>query len=189
MKTLLKSFGVLWVLFILFSTRAAFGQAAMLRVGDTVEIRLAGVPAEEMGQFSAPYTIDDSGSMNLPYIGLIKIAGLGVSQAQVAIESKLKADKIYTHPTVTINIPNTTRFVNIGGQVRSPGRIPYRADLTLMSAINSAGGFTDYADKKRVTLTRDSKVQKIDTRQLLAHPEKDTKVLPGDQINVPQSWL
>ena len=112
-----------------------------------------------------------------------------VPQAQSLIENKLKTEKIYTHPTVTINVPNASRFVNVGGQVRSPGRIVYSSDLTLMSAINSAGGPTDFADKKRVTLTRDGKTEKIDIRDFIAHPEKDRKILPGDQINVPQQGM
>lgn len=170
----------------LFAARSASAQA-VLRPGDSVEIRLAGVPTEEIAQFSAPYTIDEGGMLNLPYIGLVKAAGLPANKAQSAIEEKLKSEKIYTHPTVTIAIQGTTRFVNIGGSVRGPGRIAYTPDLTLMSAINAAGGFNDFADRKRVRLVRDGKVEVIDTRALSKDPSKDPRVLPGDQIEVPQS--
>jgi polysaccharide export outer membrane protein len=158
-----------------------------LRPGETVEIRLAGVPAEEIAQFSAQYPIDDSGMVNLPYINLVKIAGIPMSQAQTVIEEKLKSAKIYTHPTITVSMQATQRFVNVGGSVRAPGRVPYTPDLTLMSTINAAGGFNDFADRKRVRLTRDSKVQVIDTRKISKDPSLDQKVLPGDQIEIPQS--
>jgi polysaccharide export outer membrane protein len=189
MKTHLKSpaLCLLLAVFLHAFTPHLRADGAGLRVGDILEIRLAGVPSEEMVQFSAPYTVDDAGSVNLPYIGLVKVAGLPVNQAQLAIESKLQQDKIYTHPTVTINIPNASRFVSVGGQVRAPGRIPYSADLTLMSAINAAGGFNDYADRKRVRMVREKQAQVIDTRKLVKNPDQDPKILPGDQIEVPQS--
>ena len=139
--------GLFVALLMIFSARAVFAQA-LLRNGDTLELRISGVPAEEVSQFSAPYTVDDNGALNLPYIGSIKVAGMLVNQAQTLIETKLKNGKIFTQPTITLNLAQTARFVNVGGQVRSPQRVPYTPDLTLMSAINAAGGFNDYADKK-----------------------------------------
>lgn len=163
---------------------------SVLRTGDTVEIRLAGVPSEEMSQFSAPYTVDSKGMLNIPYIGLMKAVGLQASQIQRNIEEKLKADKIYTHPTVTVSTQNFSRFVNIGGPgVRSPQRVPYTADLTVMSAISAAGGFSDFADRKRVRLIRDGKATTMDIRKFLEQPTLDPAVQPGDQIEVPASMF
>jgi len=186
MKSMSKILGTLALLLLMCGARTALAQAT-IRIGDTIEVRLAGVPIEEMSQFSAPYTVDDSGSLNLPYIGLLKVTGLAYNQAQVLIETKLKVEKIYTNPTITI-APGA-RFVTVGNQVKAPGRIPYSADLKLLGAINAAGGFTDYADKKHVHLTRDNKIQIIDAKDIAKHPEKDIPILPGDQIDVPQGWL
>ena len=183
MKRLIQLFTVLLVL---GAARTAMAQAG-LRAGDSIEIRLAGVPVDEIQQFSAPYTIDETGMVNLPYIGQIKAGGMSATQAQVVIENKLKAEKIFTHPTVTIGVQQSSRFVNIGGAVRNPGRVVYTADLTLMSAINAAGGFNDFADRKRVRMVRESKAEVIDTRKLMKDPSLDRKVQPGDQIEVPQS--
>ncbi len=163
----------------------AFAQSA-LRVGDTVDIRLSGVPPEEVGQFSAPYTIDDAGMLNLPYIGLIKGKGLLANQLQTAIEQKLKADKIYTHPTVAVLVSNNARFVNVRGAVKTPMRVVYTPDLTFMSAINAAGGLSEFAGKK-VRLSRDGKLTIIDIRKISEDPSKDFPVQPGDQIEVLQS--
>lgn len=165
-----------------------FAQAT-LRAGDIVDIRLSGVPAEEIGQFSAQYTVDDAGMLNLPYINQVRAVGLAANQLQTSIQNKLMADEIYTHPTITVQVPQGGRFVSAGGSVRTPGRIPYTADLTLMSTINSAGGFNDFADKKKVRLVHDGKVRIIDARKILNDPSLDVKVFPGDQIDVPQSWF
>jgi len=186
MKLPARFLTLLLILTGLCAGRAAFAQS-VLRPGDTVEVRLAGVPVEEIQQFSATYTVDDDGMLNLPYIGLVKAGGLQPSDAQQAVQRKLKAEKIFTHPTVTISVQGNTRFVNVGGAVRGPGRVVYTPDLTLMSAINAAGGFNDFADRKRVRFVRGGKAIVIDTRKLLEDPSKDPPVHPGDQIEVPQS--
>ncbi len=168
-------------------TPALFAQSA-LRVGDDIEIRLAGVPPEEVGQFSAPYTVDEDGMVNIPYIGPMKAAGLQASQLQVNIEKKLRSDKIYTHPTVVVIIGNNTRFVNVRGAVRNPMRVSYTPDLTFISAINAAGGPSEFAGKK-ARLSRGGKLTIIDMRAIAEDPTKDFPVKPGDQIEVLTSWF
>ena len=180
-KLLLIAFGILSV------ASACFAQAP-LRQGDTLEIRLTGVPSEEIQQFTAVYTVDDSGSINLPYIGYEKAVGLLPNQLQASIEKKLKDEEIYTHPTITVVVQAGQRFISLGGSVRAPGRIPYTPDLTVMSAVNAAGGFNDFADQKRVRVVHEGKAQTIDTRKIRKDPTLDLKVFPGDQIEVPQSW-
>jgi len=170
----------------LLSPRTSLAQA-VLRAGDILDIRLGGVPPEEQAALSATQTVDDSGMVNIPYIGKVKVAGLDSDHAQQIIESRLVAGKIYTHPAITITVQTNTRFVNVAGEVKGSGRISYTADLTVMSSIAAAGGFTDFADRKRVKLTRNGKVQVLDTRKFSIDPSLDVKVVPGDQIFVPQS--
>ena len=186
MKRIFALFAALALLGLLWTPTAAAQSA--LRVGDMVEIRLAGVPPEEVGTFSAMHTLDEAGMINLPYIGLVKSAGLKANQLQVLIEKRLKEEKIYTQPIVTVVIGNNTRFVNVRGAVRAPQRVPYTADLTLMSAINAAGGFSEFAGKK-VRLARDGKLTVIDTSRIAKDPSKDFPVQPGDQIEALTSWF
>ncbi|MEO5755011.1 MAG: SLBB domain-containing protein [Chthoniobacterales bacterium] len=82
-----------------------------------------------------------------------------------------------------------TRFVNIGGAVRSPNRIPFTEDMTLLTAISAAGGFNDFADQKRVRLLRGSEAKVYDVRQFRREPALDPKLQPGDKIEVPQSFF
>lgn len=161
-------------------------QTATLRPGDSVDIRIANVPAEDMAQFSAPYTVDDAGMLNLPYIGNIKAGGMAPSQVQVAIQQKLVAEGIYTNPTVTVAPPAGQRFVVVGGAVRAPGRVPYTADLTLMSAITAGGGPSDFAGDK-IRLIRGGKVEFFSRKQLYKDPAKDPRIAPGDQVEIIQS--
>lgn len=164
----------------------AFAQA-VLRVGDPIELRIGGVPQDEQIQVNNTYTVDATGFVSLPYINKVNAAGLTPSQLARAIEEAYRTGKIYTNPNVTILIQPAARFVNVGGAVRTPMRVPFTEDMTLLTAINAAGGFNDFADQKRVRLLRGSKVQIFDVRQFRKNPGKDVGLQPGDRVEVPQT--
>lgn len=179
------------IAFFFCATSALFAQAT-LRPGDTVDIRLAGVNVpDETQMFSAQYTVDGQGMVNLPYINNIKAAGLHPSQLQIAIQNALIAGKIYTHPTITVSVagngPNSARFVNVGGEVKAPQRIVYTADLTVMNAIIAAGGFTEYANQHKIRWTHGDKVTMLDAAKLRKNPASDPKISPGDNVEVSAS--
>ena len=167
---------------------AVFGQA-MLRVGDPVDLKIGGVPAEEQAQVNNIYTVDANGAVNLPYINKVKAEGLSPSQLASSIEATYRANKIYTNPTITIVMQPQSRFVNVGGAVRAPTRVPFTEDMTLLTAINAAGGFNDFADQKRVRLLRGKNVTMYDVREFRRNPSKDVTLQPGDRVEVPQSFF
>jgi len=164
-----------------------FAQAAALRNGDTVELHIAGVPAEDQQQFQGVYTIDENGMINLPYIGLVKAGGLAPSQVQIAVQNALITAQIYTSPTITVQPAAGARYINVGGAVRGPGRIPYTSDLTLLSTINAAGGASDFAGDK-VRLVRKGKVTWYSRKKLDKDPSKDPTMEPGDSVEILESW-
>ena len=167
---------------------AAFGQAT-LRVGDPVELKVGGVPAEEQLQLNNTYTVDATGSINVPYINKIKAEGLTPAQLSRSIEETYRAEKIFTNPNITILMQPTARFVNVGGSVRTPMRVPFTEDMTLLAAVSAAGGFNDFADQKRVRLLRGNEVKVYDVRQFRRDPSQDVKLQPGDRVEVPQTFF
>ena len=158
-----------------------------LRNGDTVDVRIANVPPEDQQQLDGPYTVDESGMLNLPFVGMIKAGGLPPSQVQIAIQNKLVSDGIYTNPTITVNPPAGMRFISVSGAVKAPGRIPYTPDLTLMTTISAAGGPSDFAGDK-IRLTRGGKLQFFSRKKLYKDPSQDPRTEPGDQIEIVESW-
>jgi protein involved in polysaccharide export with SLBB domain len=176
------------LLFFFALAAFAFGQAT-LRVGDPVELKISGVPTDEQTQVNNIYTVDASGSINLPYINKVKAAGLEPAQVAAAIESTYRAEKIFTNPTITILMQPAARFVNVGGAVRNPSRVPFTEDMTLLTAINAAGGFNDFADQKRVRLLRGNDAKTYDVRQVRRDPSQDIRLQPGDRVEVPQSFF
>ncbi|MEO7166654.1 MAG: polysaccharide biosynthesis/export family protein [Chthoniobacterales bacterium] len=162
---------------------------AVLRSGDPIEMRISGVPADEQTQVNNVYTVDANGMVNMPYINKVRAGGLTPAQLAAAIEGGYKSAGIFTNPTITIVMQPQARFVNVGGAVRSPNRIPFTEDLTMLTAINAAGGFNDFADQKRVRLLRGNEAKVYDVRQFRRDPGLDPRLQPGDKIEVPQSFF
>jgi len=158
-----------------------------MRSGDNIEIRLGGVPFEEITQVTGPYTVDTAGFVNMPHIGRIKAAGLTQDELQLAIEKSYRDNQIYTRPTITVSVATQTRFVNVGGEVRLPQRVPYTPDLSVLSAINAAGGFTEFANQGNVRLLRGDKVTMVDIRKVRKDPSLDVTLRPGDSVEVVRS--
>ena len=173
---------------LIFLASFAFADA-VLRAGDPVEMRISGVPSEEQTQINNVYTVDNNGLVNMPYINKVRAAGMTPAQLAAAIENGYKSAGIYTNPTITIVMQPQSRFVNVGGAVRAPTRVPFTEDLTLFNAINAAGGFNDFADQKRVRLLRGNEAKVYDVRQFRKDPGLDPKLQPGDKIEVPQSFF
>jgi len=174
---------------VLFAFTLSAHAQATLRVGDPVELKVSGVPAEEQAQVNNMYTVDASGSVNLPYINKVRAEGLTPAQLAASIEGSYRSGKIYTNPTITILMQPTARFVNVGGAVRSPSRVPFTEDMTLLTAINAAGGFNDFADQRKVRVLRGRDVKVFDVRESRRDPSRDIKLQPGDRVEVPQSFF
>lgn len=160
-----------------------------LRSGDSLEIRLGGVPLEEINQVTGVYTVDTEGFVNVPGVGKVRASGNSQSELQSNIEAAFKAQGIYTNPTVTVSVPAGARFVNVGGEVRLPQRIPYTPDLTVLSAITAAGGFTEFAAQSRVRIYRGTKFSVINIRRIRDNPGLDIPLQPGDTVEIFRSFF
>jgi polysaccharide export outer membrane protein len=158
-----------------------------LRSGDQINLRLAGVPPEETSQVSGVYTVDGAGNINLPYIGKVHVAGLRQADVQNSVESNYRSKGIYTSPIITISV-QFDRLVDVEGDVRSPQRVRYTPDLTLLGAISASGGFTEYADQTKVSILRNGSRTFVNVKKVRQNMEADPSLQPGDKISVPRSF-
>jgi polysaccharide export outer membrane protein len=177
------------VLLLVFATAVCAHAQATLRIGDPVEVKVGGVPPEDQNQVNNTYTVDSNGAVNLPYIGKVHAEGMTPAQLARSIEDNYRSNKVYTNPNVTILMQPSARFVNVGGAVRLPSRVPFTEDMTLLTAINAAGGFNDFADQRHVRLLRGSEATVYDVRKFRKDPSQDVKLRPGDRVEVPQSFF
>lgn len=167
--------------------RAADAPATM-RPGDSFDMRLTGVPEEFIRDIaSLQYTIGPDGTVNIPHIGKTRASGLTSTQLEDAIQAKYIAGKIFTNPTVIVNVAQGARFVSISGGVKGPGKQQWTSDMTLGSAIGGAGGLGEFSNGKGIRIIRDSKVfGAYNFKDITKDPSRDPKLLPGDQVIVPE---
>jgi len=159
--------------------------------GRPIKIEIMGVPADEKSRIDAMYPVSESGTINLPFIGIVQAAGMRPEQLATVIQSRYRNSGIYTNPTIqvmsdSINTQIDVLVVHVGGQVRKTGPVPYTTGLTLYQAVQAAGGATEFGSMKRVSIFRAGKKTTYDLTkgQFMSIP-----LSPNDTIEVPQkSW-
>lgn len=156
----------------------------LLRGGDTLIIRLTGVPTQDQGIFEVK--IDESGKISMPHIGSLVAANTTTVELKKLIESTYLKEEIFTNPNVTVDLKEQ-RFVDVTGEVRMPQRVPYTKDLTALGAVAACGGFTDFANRRRVRLTQGGATQEFNAKEIQADQGKDIRLRPNDKIQVDRS--
>lgn len=92
-------------------------------------------------------------------------------------------------PGDIIYVPQQLGKINVVGQVRSPGVLPYRDNLTIFDAISFTGGYNpDTADLTNATFTHDGHTSPINLEPMLMHGDMagNMVMVPGDQISIPE---
>lgn len=180
---------LLIVLSAFFTIQMAVAQEAKLRRSDAIQIKISGVPQEDEAMISDVYTIDDRGAIELPYINVsIKAEGLTPSVLARRIKEIYKNTKIFKYPSISVTGKDqekmVTRRVAVSGEVRTERVVPFVEGMRLLEAITGAGGFSDFADKRKVRVMRGNQTYTCDLRNPSSYPEQNLKLLPGDQVIV-----
>ncbi|MFT4548087.1 MAG: protein involved in polysaccharide export with SLBB domain [Pseudoalteromonas tetraodonis] len=183
MKLLSK---LLLVLLFVLPT-AALAQETALKSGQSFGLRISGVPGDEVALVSAMYGISDAGTIKLPYLkSAITAAGLKPSDLARKIEAAYRTAQIYTQPTIQVDSNTATtkesRFLSVVGEVKAPRSVNYAPGLTLLDAIAQCGGFTDFADEKKIKVTRAGKVTYHNLSKSAA--TENVKLQPNDIVTV-----
>lgn len=179
-------------LLFLFLVVFAFSQAnAQIRVNQTLEISIQGVPASEQSRLNSTYQVSASGTITMWEIGSIRASGLTADQLGVRIANEYKQRGIYTNPNFQVILPSDTGLVTksyvVGGAVRSSGPKPFTDGMTLFGAIQAAGGESEFGAVTRIKLFRGGKVR---TLNLKNNTDKNFRIRPDDMIEVPQkNWI
>jgi polysaccharide export outer membrane protein len=152
------------------------------RVGDTVRVDFSNLSRDQISPHEEQ--IKDDGTITLPYVGSVKAEGKTTGELQAALNEAYK--KYFREMTVTVRWPN--RFYSVGGEVKTPNRQEYVGSTTVIKAIQSAGDLTEYANRRKIQLTRaNGKTYIINYDKALRDSKLDLPVYPGDQIHVPLS--
>lgn len=149
-----------------------------LSSGDIIKISVFGEPDLSFAEIR----LTDAGTFSYPFLGEVDAKGKTPSQIQRLLTEELKKGYLID-PRVSVSVLTYREFF-ISGEVKLPGGYPYQPGLTLDRAIALAGGLTERASTKRITITRGAGAERtIDKASL------ETLVLPGDTITIDQGFF
>ncbi|PTM47987.1 polysaccharide export outer membrane protein [Sphingomonas aerolata] len=112
-------------------------------------------------EMSRELQVDASGHISLPLVGSIDANGKTRDELAALIQNALRG-RYLRDPHVTVNIRSSvSQVVTIDGQVTEPGLYPVTNQMTLMRALASAKGMTEYAKVDDVVILRTVNGQKI----------------------------
>ncbi len=162
---------------------AVAGGSSLLRVGDSISVTFLDIPIERPLPKVETTVTEDGKVTSLPFGVTVQAAGKTPSQVQDAIHDAL-VPKYFVR--LTANVKTEGRCYFVGGEVKIPNRQAYQGDMTVLRAIDTAGGFTDFANKKNIELRRANGTGKftINYTKALANPKLDLPVYANDQITV-----
>jgi protein involved in polysaccharide export with SLBB domain len=134
------------------------------------------------------------GKISLQLIGDVQAAGVEPAALAANIESGYRSE--LSVPRVSVLVRELGGRVYVGGEVGKPGVVPLTANLTLVQAVQEAGGFLETAHLSQVVLIRrDANGQPVgyalDVRPVIGgtKPAEDVPLQPYDVAFVPRSKI
>jgi protein involved in polysaccharide export with SLBB domain len=134
----------------------------MLDVGDILQIQLVG-----KNDYIEDFLISSDGSINLPDIGKIIVAGLSLNDTSMLIKSKVNSAFISTEAFISLS---EIRDVNIlvTGNAQNPGIYTLTGNSNILHAISAAGGISEFGSLREINLIRDNIIiETLDVYDLL----------------------
>jgi len=138
---------------------------------------------------SGSLLVRPDGMISMPLLGDVKASGATPLQLAAEITEKLR--KFFQDPTVSVVLSQVnSKKVFLLGEVQKRGPVDLTSGMTLLQAISSAGGLTDYANTKKIYILRDSmgkqeKIQVHYKQALKGDGEFNLPLQSGDTIVVP----
>lgn len=165
--------------------------APMVQIGpgDTVSVKVFDQP-----DMDATVPVSDEGTIHLPLIGTLPIAGLSPAQVSLKIEKALKDGSFFVNPHVTVTlVQSVNQLVAVLGEVRQPGRYQVASNTTIFQLLAQAGGATTTSADVIYLIRADASGAQTRTPINLKGSTDATAVLPtqrfkgGDSIFVPRA--
>ncbi len=152
---------------------------------------------EDRDNESQRLRVNDNGELEVPYIGPVPAAGKTCKQLARDVKAALEKEYYY-HATVILALDRVSEKsrgrIYVYGSVRAQGpqEIPPDETYTVSKAIIRAGGFGDFANKRKIKLTRTGgKDFTVDLKRVIeeGHSDEDVALQPDDTIYVPQKLV
>jgi len=162
-------------------------ESTTVGIGDVLEMQIVGED-----KLPTTFVIASDGTVDLPYVKRVKVAGLEPQEIAQLVRAKLMEGQILTDPSVSVSIKEyNSKKIEILGEVQKPGSFALQPGMTLLRAVSLAGGFTSIANKDRVIIRR--RVEKTKTKaaivsvdDIMDNRADDIPLQAGDTIDVKQ---
>jgi polysaccharide export outer membrane protein len=159
--------------------------AYRLGPSDVIEVQVWKEP-----ELTRAMVVRSDGKVSLPLVGEVAAAGKTTSELEAELAQGLR--QFVENPVVTVIVAqaNSSKFY-VMGEVMRPGEYGLPRRITVLQAISTAGGFTEWANQRRLVLIRRSSGEQQQMRinyKLIvsgARPQDNCMLLPGDTIVVP----
>ena len=149
--------------------------------GDVLSIQVIGQKS-----FIENYTVIGDGSISIPEIGKLTIAGYALNEASAMIKSEIKSTYIGSEAFVSLD---QLRDVNIlvSGNAKKPGVYTLTGNSNILHALTMAGGINDFGSYREINLVRNGEViETLDVYDLLINGDYNLKkrLRSGDVVFV-----
>ncbi len=149
------------------------------------EIQVSVLPQIEL---NTRVVIRPDGKISLPLVDDVQAADLTPLQLKEVLTKKLK--DVIDNPTVSVTVIEANSFkVYVAGEVKIPGAHRLRSETSFVQLMSMAGGFTDWADQKKILIIRKDKGTekriKVNYKNIIAGEEPDVPIKRGDMVIVP----
>ena len=126
--------------------------------------------------------VDQSGNINIPYAGSIKVSGLTPRAVSNIIRERLK-DRAIDPQAVVAVAEQRGNQISVLGEVNSPLRFPIDpGGIRLMGAIARAGGPKNPSYESTITIKRNGRTYDELMSSVVHHPGEDVLLAPGDVV-------
>ncbi|MET0322875.1 MAG: polysaccharide biosynthesis/export family protein [Duganella sp.] len=171
--------------------RLGVGDVLAITVWDHPELTSAQPWSDNLESKTAPvaasFVIDQQGQLHFPFAGAVPLAGRTREQARDLLAQRLA--RYFRAPRVTVNVlAYRSQRVYVDGEVRAPGQQAINdIPMTLLEALNRAGGLLPTADQSRVTVERAGQRYGVDLAAILRHGPAPgaLRLADGDLVRVP----
>lgn len=166
-----------WLL-LCASAGASANSQYQLGSGDIIRVSVHGEPDLSFEEIR----LTDAGTFTFPFIGEVNARGKTTGEIQRLLAERLQEGYLI-HPRVSVSVVTYREFY-ISGEVKLPGGYPYQPGLTLDRAIALAGGLTERASTRRISIIRGN-----DETRTAEKASLSTIVRPGDTITIDQGFF